>query len=335
MGFGALGGFVAGVLCTSLLAYSFGPRGHNWSGLSGAAVPPPLQQQQRQQVREERFVNPLLRHLGHSGEQGQWGTLLRNHPSPHRIAVVEVGCADGNQAMEAVRANVSEIVLVEPSPKWLVELRPMFKAQIAAGQVRLIETAAGNFTGNVSFQSARDGGDHVGMYDGSTNPVLYSNKSTVTVRMETLDNILASITKPIFYLKIDVQGYEPAVLQGLRDTLQRRRVLYMQLEFWPRAMRALTGLTGEWVLRTLQDAGYEVFDLDHQSIMYDKPVRWQDAGRPLRPSAVDAYWLEVAQRNLSRVLPKWDLETNAKFGHWTDIFAVLKTADVRPWFPEP
>lgn len=48
-------------------------------------------------------------------------------------------------------------------------------------------------------------------------------------------------------VKIDVQGHEVLVLEGMRKALEQRRVLYVMLEFWPRAIKTTSQRTGEEV----------------------------------------------------------------------------------------
>ena len=56
--------------------------------------------------------------------------------------------------------------------------------------------------------------------------------SEIEVKMTTLDRLLAGVAE-ISLLKIDVQGYERAVLAGAEETLRKTRFILIELTFMP------------------------------------------------------------------------------------------------------
>ena len=56
--------------------------------------------------------------------------------------------------------------------------------------------------------------------------------SEIEVKMTTLDRLLASVAE-ISLLKIDVQGYERAVLAGAKETLKKTKFILIELNFMP------------------------------------------------------------------------------------------------------
>jgi FkbM family methyltransferase len=64
-----------------------------------------------------------------------------------------------------------------------------------------------------------------------------------TVPMTTVDAFAQTLDHPIRFIKIDVQGYEPAVLRGMRATLQGDVVV--AVEYAPAHIRALGFDPGE------------------------------------------------------------------------------------------
>jgi FkbM family methyltransferase len=61
----------------------------------------------------------------------------------------------------------------------------------------------------------------------------------VSVSLVSIDSFLESRPGPVSFVKIDVQGYELAVCQGMKKTLERNPGITVVLEFMPSAMREL------------------------------------------------------------------------------------------------
>ncbi len=61
----------------------------------------------------------------------------------------------------------------------------------------------------------------------------------VSVSLVSIDSFLASKPGNVSFVKIDVQGYELAVCQGMQDTLRQNPDITIVLEFMPSAMREL------------------------------------------------------------------------------------------------
>src|SRR5205085_12016011 len=94
-----------------------------------------------------------------------------------------------------------------------------------------IHSAAGEREGTVTlWHNDNHPGDHrvvTGAVQGRTS----------TVPVTTIDEFARTLTHPIRFVKIDVPGYEPAVLRGMRETL--RGDVVVALEFAPAHIRAL------------------------------------------------------------------------------------------------
>ena len=61
----------------------------------------------------------------------------------------------------------------------------------------------------------------------------------VSVPLVSIDSFLQSNPGPVSFVKIDVQGYELAVCQGMTETLRQNPGIAIVLEFMPSAMREL------------------------------------------------------------------------------------------------
>ncbi|MCH7668320.1 MAG: FkbM family methyltransferase [Acidobacteria bacterium] len=77
------------------------------------------------------------------------------------------------------------------------------------------------------------------------------------IPVQTLDELTAPL-REIIFLKIDVEGHEPAVVNGFQNGLDRRVAQWIQLEVTPKWLGAKTA--GELIDRICTH-GYDVFDL--------------------------------------------------------------------------
>src|SRR5262249_61407833 len=95
-----------------------------------------------------------------------------------------------------------------------------------------------------------------------------------TVSTTTIDELARTLDHPIRFVKIDVQGYEPAVLRGMRETL--RGDVVIAVEYAPEHIRALGFDPGE-IFQHLRD--FDIERLGDESRGYvdllfaRKPVR--------------------------------------------------------------
>jgi FkbM family methyltransferase len=89
---------------------------------------------------------------------------------------------------------------------------------------------------------------------------------TTLTPMITIDQLIErGEARPPSHIKIDVEGYEAAVLRGAGDTLHRFRPLVI-CAMHPEPL-ALLGETGAGIVRFMLDHGYGAFDLRGQSVI--------------------------------------------------------------------
>jgi len=70
-------------------------------------------------------------------------------------------------------------------------------------------------------------------------------------------------------LKVDVQGFEPAVFSGLKDSIHNQKVDLIMTEFWPKGIDFMNNSTGPLdeckkpveALQLMLDAGYSLYPL--------------------------------------------------------------------------
>lgn len=130
-----------------------------------------------------------------------------------------------------------KVFAVEASPAVLPILRENTQT---FGNVRIIESAAGNRTGETEFYLTEDF-----VNSGVAQSPFIAQARKVSVPIDTLDNLLArapGFDGRVDFVKCDVQGDEVAVLEGLRETI---------------ANNARLRLIAEWAPAWMNNAGFD------------------------------------------------------------------------------
>lgn len=173
--------------------------------------------------------------------------------------VVDVGANVGDWSAALLEvAAPHRVIALEPGPETAEQLRARFCDD---PRVRVVEAAAGPSNGRTSF--------HVTQHSHASSVVLSAGShrhllgpgadvmAEVDVEMVTLDALLADEGR-ISLLKIDVQGYERAVLAGAKDALAKTRWVLLEANF----VHQYDGdaLLPELVL-TMEGAGFELANM--------------------------------------------------------------------------
>lgn len=152
---------------------------------------------------------------------------------------VDVGANYGEFSLAPASVGVSCLV-VEPNPELAACLRKTFAG---FGNVTVLEAAASNRSGNVSFhfcaRASGSGSLAEGIPHGEAERFGEPTRAT-TVRAVTLDELhrgLPAVPGGLV-LKIDVEGFEREVLEGARDCLARVEWWRALVEFSPACLRA-------------------------------------------------------------------------------------------------
>lgn len=276
--------------------------------------------------------------------EGVWDRLLRqttalpNGLDKGQIAVVEVGMHRAKQCVEAAKAGF-QAHCIEPSPKSYkrVQVSVQEQPQDVKGRVHLYNVAAGSEETVVPFVSSGGTGDHVGKLDMWKMEAIpdgdQDTKGTVIeVQSRRLDVLLADMDEKLIYLlKVDTQGFEPAVFSGIDALLSNHKVQYVLTEYWPRGMDMIAGKPERtcWgvtaVLQKLVRYGYRLYALPLQSHPKAPPftsLKDIQSTMPLADFDSNCQWY-------------YDLEvkypsTEYKMGYWTDILAVAPDVDFDP-----
>lgn len=171
---------------------------------------------------------------------GQWSTMLLDLIAPEKL------------------------VIVEPQPAAFAELERRFWGRAA---VELHNVAIGDRDGTTKLRVTRDTTGASVLPPREEMRELVGKNWTVEAEIDcpitTLDSLLAAMPE-ISLLKIDVQGYEKAVLAGAAQSLSRTSFVLVELNYMPQYVG------GSW------------FGEIHEILTQQHPFVLVDASKPLR-----------------------------------------------------
>jgi FkbM family methyltransferase len=204
--------------------------------------------------------------------------------APRGIAI-DIGANLGWHAVHAARhPNVETLVAFEPDPfnAWLLE-RNLSENGI---ENVIVENRAVGATPGVAKLHRYKGANY-----GRHSIAADHGYGSRTVPVTDLDGALAALDfadRPVSLIKIDVEGYEPAVIGGASKTLDRTDALIV--EYSPDLSRA-GGLSTDDMMQRLQSAGFAPFVL-----LPDGGTTRTDAGELARlAGSTDVIWVKTAR----------------------------------------
>ena len=156
-------------------------------------------------------------------------------------------------AARAVGPN-GRVLAVEPDPDSFGYLEQTIAAN-AVGNVEAYPVAASDAPATLPlYISTNNRGDNRLYASGEDRP-------QVEVAARPLDALLReNKIDTVDLIKIDVQGYEPKVIAGLRETITASPNLTLLTEFWPQGIEEAGGDANEF-LQTLRELGLTLHEL--------------------------------------------------------------------------
>lgn len=186
--------------------------------------------------------------------------LLRSYPHlVQRGNVLDVGANIGYTARVLARAIDPGYVVYafEPEPLNYRMLQRTVARPEFAGKIRTQQCAIGaeDSTAQLWLNMGHPADHRVITNEfRRADPVLMG----ITVPLVSIDNFLHRNPGPVSFIKIDVQGFEQAVCDGMKTTIERNAELSVVLEYSPAAMREL-GFKPAELLQFLSGRGFECY----------------------------------------------------------------------------
>jgi FkbM family methyltransferase len=206
--------------------------------------------------------------------------FLRENLRPGQV-FVDVGANVGFLTLVAARqvGPKGQVFAFEPGPLNFA----LLSANVAVNHYRNItleNAAVTDRSGTINL--------HVCATGGSDNRVTGaiaegSGRECVPVRSVALDDYLQD--KAVDLIKIDVQGAEPMVMQGMARLMSESRNLQVMIEYSPQCFAGLE--TAATFLSRIESWGYETFELQVQGVRCVGRADLLGMPGPGRPSLVN------------------------------------------------
>lgn len=221
-------------------------------------------------------------------------TFILNTLRPE-MTFMDVGANIGYYTVLAARilGETGKVISIEPESRNFDLLRRNVEINHLTN-CRLFQMGLGSRIGNARiYTSSINFGDHRVYDSGDT-------RGSQEVSIKTGDAVLKEVgVSRVDMIKMDVQGFETQVLEGLTETLERNQQLIVLTEFWPDGMR-LAGGDPEKFLHILEKAGFEVALLNKNAV--EEKINYEDVMGSVpeyNPNQPDSNYLNLVFRKMN------------------------------------
>ena len=187
---------------------------------------------------------------------GVWAkaeTLLFRELVKPGMTVIDIGANIGYFSLLAstLAGPQGRVHAFEPDPSNCRILRRNLRINRAVN-VRVVQAALSNNDEPLHlYLNSTNKGDH--RIWGSNGEV----RKRIKIRAMPLDRYLEKTSTSPSFIKLDVQGAEGKVLEGMQETLAQPGPKYLILEFWPEALRRCE-TNPKQVIKQIADAGFTI-----------------------------------------------------------------------------
>lgn len=206
------------------------------------------------------YVMSAHRGVSETYEPRVWRHLMEQLKPGDVVADVGANIGLYSVAMAKRVGRSGRVFAFEPDPDSYASLYGHAKLNETADIIEAIAAAVGQQTGEIEFYAGH------GLESGVAGTIKSAQGRPTTVPLLSLDDYFAG--RRLDLLKIDVEGYEQAVIAGatklLGDHARSPRKIFIEVHPW--AWPGL-GFSGEALLALLAQAGYSVTDLNGEPIL--------------------------------------------------------------------
>jgi FkbM family methyltransferase len=161
-------------------------------------------------------------------------------------------------ALEVNEKVPSKVYAFEPDARSFATLGEVIRRKNLGDSVEIFNMAVGSADGSLEFwHNEEHSADHRVVTEQFKTSRPSSEKIT-TVAVTSVDNFVAARNlRNISFIKIDVQGYELAVCEGMRKTIEKLPEMSIAFEYAPDGLHEL-GFEPSALLDFFRSAGYQL-----------------------------------------------------------------------------
>ena len=176
-------------------------------------------------------------------------------------AMVDVGANVGVYALQAARAvgPTGMVYAFEPQPDVFAMLQRSVRENSFSERTRLFNSAVGATDGSARIWRHHTNNPGASMVTGADREA----EGAAVIDMMRLDSI--DFRQRVALLKVDIEGYEPLLLQGGAKFFRDHRPVVLT-EYFPASIRACTGEPASSYVTQWRQLGYRLFQLDGDEI---------------------------------------------------------------------
>ncbi len=143
-----------------------------------------------------------------------------------------------------------KVIAFEPDPDNFALLKKNVEIN-GYKNVVLVQKAATDIPGKIKLYLSEGRADNR-IYDS------YDGRKSIEIESINLDNYFKDSSEKIDFIKIDVQGAEGRVIQGMSLTLQKNKDIEIMIEFWPIGLK-MSGILAEELINLLQKYQFKLY----------------------------------------------------------------------------
>lgn len=213
----------------------------------------------------------IIRHMIMNGVYEEFETELFKKRIKKGMTVVDIGANWGWYTLIAAKlvGEKGKVYAFEPEP---CNYDLLVKNIEINGYDNIIpvQKAVSNKVGTVKLFLTQDnpGGHTIYIYNHSLQ------RNFVKVESITLDEFFRDRNDKIDVMKMDAEGAEFAILQGMREILERNKTIEIFTEFWPEALKNF-GYPPERFLNEFMNHGFKLFYINER----EKKIEPMDINR--------------------------------------------------------
>lgn len=180
------------------------------------------------------------------------------------MVLFDVGANFGFFSLVCVRTG-GRAIAIEPSAVGAGIIRKQIELNHAESSMRVVEAAAGDHEGTLEMLSAGVFSDGYYRYEPERD-----SRELTPVAMTTLDALCMRFGEPS-HVKIDVEGYEAAVIRGAKELLARRTAtVFLELH---NEIGRMAGEDTSSCVEELSRNGYDIHSVRGDRLTLEEAVR--------------------------------------------------------------